>query len=124
MKVIRAFISQVLRCLINFLPSLRCSQPETIIKEDVLVVQVCWWEISASDAAGTCAAVHPSAFSVSVGAAGPPRQISPPRVVPEGGGLRKMQFYPGCVSPGKVFVRGCGCESVFLSRDVALGYLY
>lgn len=58
------------------------------------------------------------------GGCGSPQANQPPRVVPEGGGLRKMQFYPGCVSPGKVFVRGCGCESVFLSRDVALGYLY
>lgn len=92
MKVIRAFISQVLRCLINFLPSLRCSQPETIIKEDVSVVQVCWWEISASDAAGTCAAVHPSAFSVSVGAAGPPRQISPPEWYLKVGDFARCSF--------------------------------
>lgn len=38
MKVIKAFISQVLRCLINFLPSLGCSQAEIAITGDGLEV--------------------------------------------------------------------------------------
>lgn len=98
MKVVKAFISQVLNCLINFLPSPRWSQPETIIKEDVLVVQVSRWATSPSDAAGTCAAVRPSALLASAGAAGLP----PGKAAPQSGAWR-WGTSQGAVLPGMQF---------------------
>jgi len=96
MKVTKAFISQVLRCLINFLPSPSCSQPETIIKEDVLVVRVCGREISPSDAVGTCAAVHRQGCGCPRGKAAPQS------------GTRRRGALQEAVLPGAQFsLEGC-----------------